>query len=141
MKNEYKGVKDFRDLEVWQHCRKLRQDIETGCKLFPPEEKFRLNDQLVRAARSVTANFAEGHGRYHFKESIQQLRIARGSLYEVLDHMIVATDNAYLCGKQFKEFEGRIETGLKLLNGTVRYLKSRKESDGKLQSTGQPVSQ
>ena len=49
-------------------------------------------DQLIRATRSITANIAEGHGRYHFQENIQFCRQARGSLTETLDHLICAQD-------------------------------------------------
>ena len=96
---------------------------------------------MIRAARSVTANIAEGFGRYHYKESIQQFRIARGSLYELLDHIVVALDNNYMNGEEFKEQEKRIESGVKLLNGYVRYLKTRKETDGKTQSTSKRMNQ
>ena len=139
--DSYKGVNGFRDLEVWQHCRSLRIDVETLGKTLPKEELFRLKDQMIRAARSVTANFAEGFGRYHYKESIQHMRTARGSLYELLDQLVVAVDNDYLDKNDFHIYEQRVESGVKLLNGYVRYLKSRKESGGKSQSTRKPVNQ
>lgn len=141
MNDNYKGVKDFRDMEVWQHCRSLRMDIEQTCGLLPKSEQWRLSDQMIRAARSVTANIAEGFGRYHYKESIQQFRMARGSLYELLDHLVVATDNNYLSEDQSRAYEQRVESGIKLLNGYVRYLKTRKETDGKTQSTSKRVNQ
>jgi len=53
-------------------------------------------DQIIRAKRSVTANIAEGFGRYHFQENIQFCRTARGSLSELLDHMITSFDNLYI---------------------------------------------
>lgn len=141
MNDNYKGVKDFRDLEVWRHCRSLRKDIEQTCSLLPKSEQWRLSDQMIRAARSVTANIAEGFGRYHYKESIQQFRMDRGSLYEVLDRLVVATDNNYLSEDQSRAYEQRIERGVKLLNGYVRYLKTRKETDGKTQSTSKRMNQ
>ena len=55
---------NFEYLEVWKECRMLRKDVSLLVKGFPIEEKFRLNDQLIRASRSVTANIAEGHGRF-----------------------------------------------------------------------------
>ena len=141
MNDNYKGVKDFRDMEVWQHCRSLRKDIEQTCSLLPKSEQWRLSDQMVRAARSVTANIAEGFGRYHYKEPIQQFRMARGSLYELLDHLVVALDNNYLSEDQSRAYEQRVESGIKLLNGYVRYLKTRKETDGKTQSTSKRMNQ
>jgi four helix bundle protein len=69
---------DFRDLDVWRKCRDVRTMIWKVCKKFPTEEKFRLTDQMIRASRSSTANFAEGYGRFHFQENIQFCRQSRG---------------------------------------------------------------
>jgi len=75
-----KKYNDFRDLEVWQKSKELRQKIWELCKQFPKEEKFRLSDQMIRASRSATACIAEGYGRFHYQENIQFCRQARGSL-------------------------------------------------------------
>jgi four helix bundle protein len=46
---------DFRDLEVWQRCKEIRNKIWDLCKDSPAEEKYRLSDQMIRASRSSTA--------------------------------------------------------------------------------------
>ncbi len=86
----------FETLEVWKESRKLRKEISKLVKTFPSVENFRLSDQMIRASRSVSANIAEGHGRYHFQENIQFCRQSRGSLYELLDHLTVALDENYI---------------------------------------------
>ena len=78
---EPRGIATFEDLDVWKYSVEIRQKISRLVKSFPTEEKFRLADQMIRASRSVTANVAEGFGRFHFQESIQFCRQARGSLY------------------------------------------------------------
>ena len=65
-------------------------------KTFPNEEKCRLTDQIIRSYRSVTANIAEGHGRFHYQDETQFVRQARGSLSETLDHQICALDEEYI---------------------------------------------
>ncbi|PIQ49239.1 MAG: hypothetical protein COW03_05910 [Cytophagales bacterium CG12_big_fil_rev_8_21_14_0_65_40_12] len=82
-------MKSFKDLEAWKKARELRKEISSLSKSFPIEEKYKLSDQIVRAARSVTANIAEGYGRFHYQENIQFCRIARSSLTEVQDHLTV----------------------------------------------------
>lgn len=52
-------MKSFKDLEAWKKARELRKEISSLSKTFPIEEKYKLSDQIVRAARSVTANIAE----------------------------------------------------------------------------------
>ena len=123
---------DFRDLDVWKLARELKKEIQLLCKKLPVEEKYRLADQLVRASRSVTANIAEGYGRYHYQETIQFCRQARGSLYECLDHLTVCLDCGYIGHKQFKYFEAKISYILVKLNAYINYLKDRKQSSANL---------
>lgn len=89
----------FEDLEVSKECRKFRKSISILAKTFPIEEKYRLIDQIIRSSRSVTANIAEGDGRFHYQENTQFCRDARGSLKETLDHLICAFDEEYISMK------------------------------------------
>lgn len=89
---------------------------------FPPHEKYKLTDQLIRSSRSVTANIAEGFGRFHYQEYVQFCRQSRGSLFEVLDHLTVAYDSEYITESQFVEYEREIENCLPVLNGFINYL-------------------
>jgi len=119
----------FEDLAVWQRCRGLRKKISALVRDFPKRDQFRLVDQMIRASRSVTANIAEGYGRYHYQENIQFCRQARGSLYELLDHFTVALDEEYISRKGFEEFQAEIFELVKLLNGYIKYLQKAKEDD------------
>lgn len=119
-------INNFEELEVWKECRNLRKQISIVLKSFPSEEKYRIVDQLIRASRSVTANIAEGHGRFHFQENIQFCRQARGSLTETLDHMICAFDENYITVDQLSDFRNQYTSCLRLLNGYIAYLKKMK---------------
>lgn len=92
--------------------------------MLPLAEKHRLADQLIRAARSITANIAEGYGRFHHLDNAKFCSIARGSACEVLDHLITARDEALIPGSLLAIGRAKIETALKLLNGYMAYLKS-----------------
>ena len=131
MDNEERNNKynDFRDLEVWQKCKELRQNIWQLCKQFPKEEKYRLSDQMIRASRSSTACIAEGYGRFHFQENIQFCRQARGSLYELIDHVDVALDCNYIKRDFSESLIEEIKTAIRILNGYIKYLKGRKETE------------
>ncbi|MDR3652801.1 MAG: four helix bundle protein [Paludibacter sp.] len=119
-------INNFEELEVWKESRNLRMQISIALKSFPSEEKYRLVDQLIRATRSVTANIAEGHGRYHYQENIQFCRQARGSLTETLDHLICANDENYISTEQLNNFRNQYALCLKLLNGYTAYLQKMK---------------
>jgi four helix bundle protein len=120
-------MNNFEELEAWKQAREIRNDIAILVKKFPLEEKYKLTDQIVRSSRSVTANIAEGYGRFHYQENIQFCRISRGSLNETLDHLICAFDNAYIDEKLLTEFRSKIGQNVKVLNGYISYLKKRKD--------------
>ena len=117
-------IKNFTDLEVYKESRQLRISISNLVKTkFPNEEKYKLNDQILRSSRSVTANIAEGFGRFYFKENIQFCRISRGSLNETLEHLITAFDEKYLNEEELMNFKIKIDSCGKLLNGYINHLK------------------
>ena len=120
---------DFRDLRVWKQCRDIRKTIWDLCKNFPGKEKYRLSDQMIRASRSSTACIAEGYGRYHYQENIQFCRQSRGSLYELIDHVDVAVECDYIDHKYSESLMKEIKTAIRTLNGYIKYLKKRKETE------------
>lgn len=84
---------------------------------------------MIRASRSATANIAEGYGRFHYQENIQFCRQSRGSLYELIDHIDVAVECNYINTNYSESLIEEIKTAIKILNGYIRYLKSRKENE------------
>ena len=117
---------DFHDLDVWKKGRELRKEIWALCKKLPSEERFRLSDQMIRASRSITANVAEGYGRFHYQENIQFCRQSRGSAYEMIDHITVAVDCEYVNNEQGQYYINKVEEIIILLSGYIKYLSYRK---------------
>ena len=118
-------MNSFEELEVWKQCRDYRISIHNILQHFPVDEKYRLVDQLRRCSRSVTANIAEGHGRYHYGDNIKFCRNARGSLNETLDHLICACDEEIISIEKLNELRISYENCFRLLNGYISYLKTR----------------
>lgn len=118
----------FTELETWKQARVIRNTISDLVKAFPVEEKFRLSDQLIRASRSIGNNLAEGHGRFHYQDNIRFCIMARGSLTETLDHLIVALDERIITDEILQSFESEYENCLRLINGYIKYLKTKKVS-------------
>jgi four helix bundle protein len=123
------SIQSFEDLDVWKVCRELRIRMAVLARTFPKEEKYRLMDQ-VRASRSVTANL-EGYGRFHFGESVPFARQARGSLYELLDHLTVASDEGLLKDQQYHVSRSEVVRAVVVVNGFIRYLRSAKVASPK----------
>ena len=89
-------VKSFEDLEVWQIGRDLVAKVYSLTASLPESETFGLIAQIKRAALSVPANIAEGFGRYHYMDKARFYLNARGSLYELKSHLLIARDLRYL---------------------------------------------
>jgi len=70
------------EFELDNAAREFRRRIYRILKQLPDDEKFALENQMRRAAISVTNNIAEGHGRWHYQENIHFCRISRGSVDE-----------------------------------------------------------
>lgn len=86
----------WKDLEVWQRAHALVLTIYELVTMFPPEERFRLTDQLCRSAISVPANIVEGQSRQTTQEYLQFLYHARGSLEKTRYHLLLAKELGYL---------------------------------------------
>jgi four helix bundle protein len=85
------GVRSYRDLRVWQGGMALAEAVYLLTRDFPPDERFGLISQARRAAASIPANIAEGHGRATRPAYANFLRIAHGSLKELETHLILGS--------------------------------------------------
>jgi len=120
----------FTDLDVWKKAREIRIYVSELVKSFPKDETFRLTDQIIRSSRSIGNNLAEGHGRYNYQDNIRFCVMARGSLSETLDHMLIALDEKIIADETLKSFHIEHDTCLKLINGYIQYLKKKKSELG-----------
>ena len=89
-------IKNYRELEVWKQSMTFVEDIYKAIKTFPIEERYGICDQIRRAAVSIPSNIAEGFGRDTPKEFAHFLSIARGSLYETMTQLDIASRLGYL---------------------------------------------
>ena len=122
--------KTFEDLDCWKHCRALRLFVaKEVLPSLPRDERYRLGDQILRAARSTTANIAEGYGRFHYLDNAKFCSNARGSCWEVLDHLIAGNDEHLLSDEMILRGRDLVATAVKLLNGYLAYLKRAKPNE------------
>ena len=91
----------FEKLEVWQQARRFSVAIYKVSGGFPAEEKYSLTDQIRRAAVSVALNIAEGSDKKSDKEFARYLRLAIGSIEEVVTGLYIALDLKYLTREEF----------------------------------------
>lgn len=87
---------------------------------FPTKEQFALTDQMRRCVLSVTSNIAEGFSRQGQKEKMQFYYIARGSITELQNQLLVARDIGYLPREDFTKIAEQTVLVHKLLNGLIK---------------------
>lgn len=122
------GVRDYRDLRVWNAAVDLAVDVFEITRNFPPEEKFGAVAQMRRSANSVAANIAEGFGREQTGSFIQFLRIAQGSLKELETHIVIATRVRMLDPRTSERLALATTSTGKMLRAYIRALSSRAEA-------------
>jgi four helix bundle protein len=97
-------VMNLDKLEVWKRARDFAVLIyKQVIPLLPANEKYNLADQLKRAATSIPANVAEGHGRYHHLDNVRFCYMARGSLTVVQSHLSLANSLGYLPDDMYQQ--------------------------------------
>ncbi|MDP3940906.1 MAG: four helix bundle protein [bacterium] len=109
-------IHSFTDLFVWKEAHTLALIIYKMTKTFPSDEKFALVDQMRRCVISITSNIAEGFSRQGKKEKIQFYYVAKGSLTELQNQLLLARDLGYIDQKLFVSVAETTVIVHKLLN-------------------------
>jgi four helix bundle protein len=90
-------IKLISNLEIFKLSYSLAMEVFRISKSFPKEEKYSLVDQMIRSARSIAANIAEGWGkRIYENEFKKHLIYSLGSLEELKVWLLFAKDCLYI---------------------------------------------
>jgi len=127
MDRQEDGIRDYRDLIVWQEAMDIAAMIYLLTRSFPREEMFGMSAQMRRSAASIPANIAEGFGRAQRKSFIQFLRIAQGSLKELETHAQLSSRVGLLAAEDMHAVMQKCETLGKRL---VQFVRSLDRSEG-----------
>ncbi len=119
---ERSAITSYKDLKVWQDAMALAEACYGETRAFPREEMFGLTAQIRRAATSVAANIAEGHGRETGGAFVQFLRVAQGSLKELETHILLSGRVGLLTAPRAESLLGRCEEIGKMLRALIRAL-------------------
>ena len=119
------AVRSYRDLEVWKKAVDLVVKCYRLTACLPKSEACGLTSQIQRAAVSVPANIAEGHGRDHLGDYLHHLSMANGSLMELETHLLIADRLSYVASMDLEAvLAGTAELG-RMLSGLTRSLKKK----------------
>jgi len=123
------GRRGFEDLDCFKLALDVIVNAHAFAKTLPVEEKYDLAPQIRQSSKSVTANIAEGYGRYHYLDRLKFYSNARGSLNETLGHLINARVVEYCDQKFFEEFYALIRRAETTLNGYMTYVRKQHASE------------
>lgn len=116
-------INKFSELKVWQKGHEYVLAVYRASEDFPRSEQFGLQSQLRRSAVSFTSNIVEGFDRGSNKEFIQFLIIARASLSESQNQLLIARDLGFITSESFNKLADKSVEAHKMVNGLVKTLK------------------
>ncbi len=94
-------IKEFNELNIWKISIKLTKLIYQLTSADNFKRDYNLTDQMRRASLSIGANIAEGFEKNNNNEFIRFLKIAKGSVGEVRNYLLVAKEIRYLKESDF----------------------------------------
>lgn len=116
-------------MDAWKVNHRLVLGIYRIIKDFPKDERFGIVDQLRRAVCSITANIAEGWGRFHYADRIKFYHQARGSNSEVQNFLLLSKDLGYIDLAEYNDLNKLAIEGFKVISGLIRSVENLKGRD------------
>lgn len=110
------------DLEVYNLSEVISDkiwDIVVNWEYFA---KDTIGKQLCRAADSISANIAEGYGRYHFKENKNFCYYSRGSILEVKSFLRKSKNRKLISGEIYETLYLDLQAIHLKLNAYIKYI-------------------
>ena len=116
-----------RNLECWKKSKALAVDVYRMARETGARPDYGFLDQIRRSSVSIASNLAEGAERGTSKDSVHFFVMARASAAELLTQIEIGLE-AGLLSSQARELVGRIEEIMQLINGLIRFRRSRSSS-------------
>ena len=111
------------NLEVYLLSEQIGDAIWHKVIKWPLFSKNGIGKQLTAAVDSISANIAEGYGRFFVKENINFFFYARGSLMETKSWIKKARMRNLIDDKEYHLWSEELEVIHKKLNGYIKVLK------------------
>ena len=121
---------NLEDLEVYQLAESFGDEIWMTVNEWEYFAKDTVGKQIVRSADSISANIAEGYGRYHYKENRNFCYFSRGSIIETKSWLKKSKTRQLLSEEQFDLLYEKLQTIHIKLNAYLKFIgKSGNKSD------------
>ncbi len=109
------------DIDAYKIAFNLSNEIWNIVMLWDYFAKDTVGKQFVRSADSISANIAEGFGRYHKNDKTRFYRISFGSLKETFDWLEKSKVRKLITQKQYNELFSKLNELPRYINQLIQY--------------------
>ena len=117
------------DLEVYRLADSFSDEIWFIISEWDYFTKDTVGTQIVRSADSISANIAEGYGRYHYKENRNFCYFSRGSILETKGWLQKSKKRNLITEGQFNDLFEKLQVIHIKLNAYLKFIGKRNGSD------------
>lgn len=114
---------DLTSLEAWERACELAVDVYRASASFPEQTWEDAKGRLRWASVCISANLAEGCGRYRGPEITPYVRAALASTEELDFQLLLARDEELINGTEYKELTDAVLNVRRLLIAFLGQLK------------------
>jgi four helix bundle protein len=118
------GMRDFKQLKVWERSHRLTLAVYKATAGFPREELYGLKSQVRRSCAAVPANIAEGCGRGTNADLARFLQIALGSASELEYHLLLAQELSFLNPRDHERLTKEVTEKKRMLTSFIKNLRT-----------------
>jgi len=116
------GMFNFEKLDVWRKAIDFVDLVHNQTRQFPSDERFRLTNQMRRAAVSISSNIAEGTSRLSQTDYARFIEIATGSVSEVVSQAFIGRGQRFLNDQGFRSLYAAADEIGRMLSGLRKSL-------------------
>ena len=118
---ENKKYLKLNDISAYKTAFHLSNKIYEIAMRWKNFDKDTLGKQFVRSMDSVSANIAEGFGRFKKREKIWFYHVAKGSLFESLDWNEKAKKRGLITEEEYKQIFAELQKLPKSIHWLIKY--------------------
>ena len=113
----------FQDLEIWQRAADTSLTLFALADRLDAQKLYRFAEQLRAAALSVTNNIAEGSGSVSDPDFRNFLNMARRSVFEVANMLILLTRQGHFSDRETAPLLNELEEQSRMILAFMRHLR------------------
>ena len=119
----------YEDLDVWNKAVDFAvKVIDIVDSINTSRKHFRLLEQIEASSASISANLAEGKGRFSKKEFVQFCFIARGSLYETMTFLEIFKRKGWISTTDLSPLREEAISITSMIKGLINSIKKSTQS-------------